>query len=71
MIVDEEVDVGDVRRQLDLVDEHADDDRGVDREQETPGIFLNLGDHAAPELTRSTSAVVPDKRAQRAQIRDP
>jgi hypothetical protein len=53
------------------VDEHADDDRGVDREQETPGIFLNLGDHAAPELTRSTSAVVPDKRAQRAQIRDP
>ena len=49
------------RRQLDLVDEHADDDDGVDREQQPPGIFLDLSDHAAPEMVRSISAVVPDK----------
>src|SRR4051794_39477906 len=47
MIVDEEVDVGDVRRQLDLVNEHADDDRRVDREQETPGVFLKVSEHMA------------------------
>ncbi|MEY9453734.1 G3E family GTPase [Bradyrhizobium ottawaense] len=68
MVVDQEMDVGDVRRQLDLVNEHADDDRRVDREQESPGIVLDRSDHAAPGLARSTSAVVPGKRSA---TRDP
>ena len=39
MIVDQQMDVGDVRRQRDLVEENPDDDGGIDGKHQAPGIF--------------------------------
>src|SRR5882672_7649397 len=39
MIINQEMDVGDERRQRDLVQEHPQDDSGIDGQHQAPGIF--------------------------------
>ena len=39
MIVDQEMDVGDVGRQRDLVQEHPDQHGGIDGEHQAPGVL--------------------------------
>jgi hypothetical protein len=48
MIIDQEMDVGDVGRQRDLVEEHPDQNGGVDGKHQAPGVFPHTQIHSAP-----------------------
>src|SRR5580704_19784943 len=49
MIVDEEVDVGNVRWKPDLVEKYPDENRRVDGEHQPPGVFSQTQIHSAPD----------------------
>src|SRR5438270_3557888 len=69
MLVDQQVDVGDVRRQLDFVDEDAGNDRGVDREQEAPGVLQDASAHKAPAARKTPLSSRSSEPATRSVVR--
>ena len=48
MVVDQKMDVGDVRRSRDLVQKHPDHDRDIDGKHQAPGLFPQTQLHSAP-----------------------
>src|SRR5438105_1747276 len=52
MVVDEKMDVGDEGRQRDLVQEDADENRGIDGQHQPPGILPEPRIHRPPEVIR-------------------
>ena len=56
MIVDQQVDIGNVRRQRDLVEEDSDEDGDVDGQHQSPGVFPPTQIHRAPNIPWASEA---------------
>ena len=56
MIIDQEVDVGDVGSQRDLVEKHPDQHGDIDGKHQAPGVFPHTQIHSAPGVAAKRGA---------------